>query len=69
MSRSEERLSSSQSDRKHGRFHPYASNDKFSHHLDQKSGNPAWKQIRGWQQAKKGRDKPSSFSQKPVKGS
>ena len=36
---------------------------------DQKSGNPAWKQIRDRQQGKKGRGKPSTFSQKPAKGS
>ena len=44
--RSEERRSSSQSHRKLGRFHPYASNDKSSHQPDQKSSIPAWKQIR-----------------------
>ena len=45
-SRSEKRCSSRQSHRKPGRFHLYASNDKFSHQLDRKSSIPAWKQIR-----------------------
>ena len=45
VSRSEERRSSSQSHKKPGCFHPYASNDK-SHQTDQKSSIPAWKQIR-----------------------
>ena len=69
VARSEERRSSSQSHRKPGRFHPYASNDKPSHQQDRKSSIPAWKQIRGRQQGKKGRGKPTSFSQKPAKGS
>ena len=67
--RSEERRSSGQSHRSQGRFHPYAPSDKSASHPDRKSGNPALKQIRERQQAKKGRGKPSTFSQKPAKGS
>ena len=52
VSRSEERRSSSQSHRKPGRFHPYASNDKSSHQPDRKSSIPAWKQICECQQRK-----------------
>ena len=44
--RSEERLSSGQPHRRQGHFHPYASGDKSASHPDQKSGVPAWKQIR-----------------------
>ena len=69
VARSGERRSSSPSHRKSGRFHPYASNDKPSHQQDRKSSIPAWKQIRECQQGKKGRSKPTSFSQKPAKGS
>ena len=69
VSRSEERLSAGQSHMKPGRFHPYASNDKFSHQPDRKLSVPAWKQIRECQQGKKGRGKPSTFAQKPAKGS
>ena len=68
VSRSEERRSAGQSHRKPGRFRPYASNDMSSHQPDWKTV-PAWKQIRERQQGKKGRDKPSTFSQKPAKGS
>ena len=57
----EERHSSGQSHRRQGRFHPSALSDKSASHLDRKSGNPAWKQIRDRQQAKKGHDKPSTF--------
>ena len=67
--RSEERCSSGQSHRRQGRFHHYAPSDRSANQPDWKSGNPAWKQIRDRQQAKKGRDKPSTFSQKPAKGS
>ena len=63
VSRSEERHSVGQSHRKQGRFHPYVSNDKSSQQPDRKSVFPAWKQIRDRQQAKKGRGKPSTFSQ------
>ena len=66
---SEERRSSSQLHRKPSRFHPYASNDRSSHQPARKSAIPAWKQIRECQQGKKGRGKPSTFSQKPAKGS
>ena len=38
-----------------------------SHHTDKKS-IPAWKQIKDNQQARKGRGKASTFSQKPAKG-
>ena len=68
VTRSEERRSS-QFNRKPGRFHPYASNDRVSQQLDRKSSFPAWKQIHQCQQGKKGRGKPTSFSQKPAKGS
>ena len=68
VSRSEERHSAGQSHRKPIRFQPYASNDRSSHQPDRKTV-PAWKQIRERQQGKKGRDKPSTFSQKPAKGS
>ena len=63
VSRSEETCSA-QSHRKPGCFHLYASNDKSSHQSDRKSTIPAWKQICERQQGKKGRDKPSTFSQK-----
>ena len=65
--RSEETHSSGQSHRRQGRFHPYAPSDKSVHQPDRKSSNPAWKQIRDRQQAKKGHGKPSTFSQKPDK--
>ena len=67
--RSEERRSSGQSHRRQGRFHPYAPSDKSATHPDWKSGVPTWKQIRDKQQSRKGRGKPSTFSQKPAKGS
>ena len=68
ISRCEERRSSGQSHRRQGCFHPYAPNDKPVHQPGWKSGNPAWKQIRDRQQAKKSCGKPSTFSQKPAKG-
>ena len=37
--------------------------------INWKSSIPAWKQICERQQGKKGRGKPSTFSQKPAKGS
>ena len=55
--------------RRQGRFHPYAPSAKSATHLDRKSGVPAGKQIRDKQQSRKGRAKPSTFSQKPAKGS
>ena len=58
--RSEERRSSGQPHRRQGRFHPYAPSDRSANQPDQKSGNPAWKQIR---------DRQKEFSQKPAKGS
>ena len=69
VSRSEERRSAGNSHRKPSHYHPYASNDKPSHQPDQKSGVPAWKQIRDWQQSRKGCGKASTFTQKPAKGS
>ena len=69
VARSEERRSSSQSHRKPGRFHPYASSDKSLLQQNWKSSVPAWKQIRERQQSSKGRGKASTFSQKPAKGS
>ena len=69
VARSEEWRLSSQSHRKPGRFHPYASNDKPSHQQDRRLSIPAWKQIQERQQGKKGRGKPTFFSQKPAKGS
>ena len=48
---------------------PYASNDRVSQQPDWKSSFPAWKQIHECQQGKKGHGKPTSFSQKPAKGS
>ena len=67
--RSEERRSSGQSHRHQSPFNPYAPSDKSATHPDRKSGVPTWKQIRDKQQSKKGRGKPSTFSQKPAKGS
>ena len=68
VSRSEERHSAGQSNRKPVHFHPYASNDRSSHQPDRKPSVPAWKQIRERQQGRKGCGKPSTFSQKPAKG-
>ena len=67
--RSEERRSSGQPHRRQGHFHPYAPSDRSANQPDRKSGNPAWKQIRDRQQTRKNRGKPSTFSQKPAKGS
>ena len=69
VARSEERRSSSRSHRRLGRFHLYASNDKSLLQQDQKSSVPAWKQTRERQQSRKSCGKPSTFSQKPAKGS
>ena len=68
VSKSEERHSSGTSHRQQGRFHPYASDKSTSHHTDKKNV-PAWKQIKDKQQARRGRGKASTFSQKPAKGS
>ena len=68
ISRSEERRSSGTSHRHQGRFHPYAASDKSTGHHDRKN-LPAWKQIKDKQQARKGRGKASTFSQKLAKGS
>ena len=69
VTRSEEGRSSSQFNRKPGRFHHYASNDRVSQQPDRKSSFPAWKQIHECQQGKKGCGKPTSFSQKLANGS
>ena len=69
ISKSEERRSSGTSHRHQNRFHPYAANDKSTGHHDRKANLPAWKQIKDKQQARKGRGKASTFSQKPAKGS
>ena len=66
--RSEERRSSGTSPRHQGRFYPYTASDKSTGHSDRKSTLPAWKQIKDKQQARKGRGKASTFSQKPAKG-
>ena len=50
ISRSAEWLSSANSYRRQGRFHPYKFTDKSSSHSDHKSGVPAWKQISDKQQ-------------------
>ena len=42
-----EKHSSSQFNRKPGRFHPYTSNDRVSQQPDRKLSFPAWKQIHG----------------------
>ena len=63
------RRSSSSSHKKPGRFHLYAaSTGKSSHQPDQKSGVPAWKQIRDRQQGKNGQGKASTYQQKLAKG-
>ena len=70
ISQSEHRRSSGSSQRKPGRFHPYASSSGRSTQLpDRKSTAPAWKQIRDQQLGQKGRGKASNFTQKPAKGS
>ena len=59
ISCSEERHSSGNSNRKPGRFHPYASSSGRSTQLpDRKPTAPAWKQIRDQQIGQKGRGKP-----------
>ena len=68
VGKSEERRSSGTSHRQQGRFHPYVS-DKSTNHLTDKKNVPAWKQIKDKQQARRGRGKASTFSQKPAKGS
>ena len=68
ISKSEERRSSGTSHRQQGRFHPYAASDKATSHHTDKKNVPAWKQIKDKQQARKGRGKASTFSQKPAKG-
>ena len=69
ISKSEERRLSGTSHRHQGRFHPYAASDKSTSHHTDKKNVPAWKQIKDKQQARRGRGKASTFSQKPAKGS
>ena len=68
ISRNDERLSSGTSHRQQNRFRPYPASDKSTSHHDRKPTLPAWKQIKDKQQARKGRGKASTFSQKPAKG-
>ena len=69
ISRSEERHSMGNTQRKPGRFHPYVpSSTRPSHQLDRKPTIPAWKQIRDRQTGQKGGGKASNFNQKPAKG-
>ena len=69
ISRSEERRSMGNTQRKPGRFHPYVpSSTKPSHQPDRKPTTPAWKQIRDRQTGQKGGGKASNFNQKPAKG-
>ena len=67
ISRNEERPSTSTSQKKPSRYHPYAFANP-SHESDRKSGVPAWKQIKHRQQSKKGSGKASTYQQKPAKG-
>ena len=69
ISRSEERRSVGNTQRKPGRFHPYVpSSTRSSHQPDWKPTTPAWKQIRDRQTGQKGGGKASNFNQKPAKG-
>ena len=69
ISRSEERRSMGNTQRKPGRFHPYVpSSTRPSHQPDRKPTTPAWKQIRDRQTGQKGGGKASNFNQKPAKG-
>ena len=69
ISRSEERRSAGNTQRKPGRFHPYVpSSGRSSHQPDRKPTTPAWKQIRDRQTGQKGGGKASNFTQKPAKG-
>ena len=69
ISRSEERRSMGNTQRKPRRFHPYVpSSTKPSHQPDRKPTTPAWKQIRDRQTGQKGGGKASNFNQKPAKG-
>ena len=68
ISRNDERRSSGTSHRQQNRFRPYPTSDKSTSHHDRKPTLPAWKQIKDKQQARKGRGKASTFSQKPAKG-
>ena len=66
--KSKEWRSSGTSHRQPSRFHPYAASDKVTSHHTDKKNVPAWKQIKDKQQARKGRGKASTFTQKPAKG-
>ena len=69
ISCSKERRSFGSLHRKPGHFHTDASSiSKPAHQPDRKSTVYAWKQIRDWQQGKKGRGKPSNFQVNPAKG-
>ena len=68
ISRNDERCSSGTSHRQQNRFRPYPASDRSTGHHDRKPTLPAWKQIKDKQQARKGRGKASTFSQKPAKG-
>ena len=68
ISRSEERRSAGNTQRKPGRFHPYVPSNRTPHQPDRKPTTPAWKQIRDRQTAQKGGGKASNFSQKPARG-
>ena len=65
ISRNDERRSSGTSHRQQNRFRPYPASDRSTTHHDRKPTLPAWKQIKDKQQARKGRGKASTFSQKP----
>ena len=68
ISRNDERRSLGTSHRQQNRFQPYPASDRSTSHHDRKPTLPAWKQIKDKQQARKGRGKASTFSQKPAKG-
>ena len=68
ISRNDERRSSGTSHRQHNRFRLYPASDKSTSHHDRKPTLLAWKQFKDKQQARKGRGKASTFSQKPAKG-
>ena len=68
ISHSEERHSTGVSQKKPVATTPYDSSAKPSQEFDQKSGVPAWKQIRHRQQSKQGSGKASTYQQKPGNG-
>ena len=70
VSRNKERRSTGASQKKPGRYHPYASStDKSSHQPHKRSDVPALKQIMDRQQGMKGHVKASTYHQKLAKGS